>query len=215
MSSAAQNAANTANAQHSTGPRSEAGKAASAKNSVVFGLFSGDFVRPGEEHAYSALAAALNLDLAPVGPLEEILAEQIQRAAWRLRRCGEVESHLVLFLNDGTNFILDPMETSDPSANRIQRSVDRSRSQAHRLLHKSTAELRKLQTERRSRPEEIVPEATEIPKADPIPPANEPITQQTQSEPAATPRNAPCPCKSGQKYKRCCGKDAPAVLHAA
>jgi hypothetical protein len=30
------------------------------------------------------------------------------------------------------------------------------------------------------------------------------------------PRNAPCPCGSGAKYKRCCGKDAPPVLnHAA
>ena len=35
------------------------------------------------------------------------------------------------------------------------------------------------------------------------------------SEPSQTPRNASCPCGSGQKHKRCCGKDAPAVLHAA
>jgi AcrR family transcriptional regulator len=28
-------------------------------------------------------------------------------------------------------------------------------------------------------------------------------------------RNSPCPCGSGQKYKRCCGKNAPALLHAA
>lgn len=31
--------------------------------------------------------------------------------------------------------------------------------------------------------------------------------------PEATPRNAPCPCGSGAKYKRCCGAQAPAVLH--
>jgi hypothetical protein len=37
--------------------------------------------------------------------------------------------------------------------------------------------------------------------------ANEPET----SEPK-TPRNAPCPCRSGQKFKRCCGKNAPPVL---
>jgi hypothetical protein len=37
--------------------------------------------------------------------------------------------------------------------------------------------------------------------------ANEPET----SEPN-TPRNAPCPCRSGQKFKRCCGKNAPPVL---
>ena len=30
-----------------------------------------------------------------------------------------------------------------------------------------------------------------------------------------TPRNAQCPCKSGAKYKRCCGKEAPPVLNKA
>jgi AcrR family transcriptional regulator len=28
-------------------------------------------------------------------------------------------------------------------------------------------------------------------------------------------RNSPCPCGSAQKYKRCCGKNAPPLLHAA
>ncbi len=36
------------------------------------------------------------------------------------------------------------------------------------------------------------------------PPAKEPVA-----------RNAPCPCGSGFKYKRCCGRDAPPKLHAA
>jgi uncharacterized protein YecA (UPF0149 family) len=39
--------------------------------------------------------------------------------------------------------------------------------------------------------------------------------KQTQSQPEKTPsipRSAPCPCKSGEKYKRCCGKNAPPVL---
>ncbi|MGO9239163.1 MAG: SEC-C metal-binding domain-containing protein, partial [Bryobacteraceae bacterium] len=31
----------------------------------------------------------------------------------------------------------------------------------------------------------------------------------------ATPRNAPCPCGSKLKFKRCCGINAPPVLHAA
>lgn len=30
-----------------------------------------------------------------------------------------------------------------------------------------------------------------------------------------TPRNAPCPCGSREKYKRCCGKSAAPVLHTA
>jgi len=34
-------------------------------------------------------------------------------------------------------------------------------------------------------------------------------------KPKMMPRNAPCPCGSGAKYKRCCGKDAPPVLNQA
>jgi uncharacterized protein YchJ len=40
-------------------------------------------------------------------------------------------------------------------------------------------------------------------------------TQEAAPQQPQTPRNAQCSCGSGLKYKRCCGKDAPAVLHAA
>ncbi len=33
--------------------------------------------------------------------------------------------------------------------------------------------------------------------------------------PVAIPRNAPCPCGSGNKYKRCCGVNAPPILSKA
>jgi hypothetical protein len=204
MSSAAQIAANITNAQSSSGPRTEAGKAKSAKNAVTFGLFSGDFIRPGEEEGYVALQAGLVQQLAPGSLLEDILVEEIHRATWRLRRCGEVESHLVLRLDDREKYIFDPMETPDEDAIRIQKSVDRARSQAHRLLHKCTAELRKLQAERK---------ATEAPT--PITSAKKPVTKETRSQQAGTPRNAPCPCGSGQKHKRCCGRNAPPLLKAA
>jgi hypothetical protein len=32
---------------------------------------------------------------------------------------------------------------------------------------------------------------------------------------AQTPRNAPCPCRSGEKFKRCCGRNAPPLLGKA
>ena len=40
-------------------------------------------------------------------------------------------------------------------------------------------------------------------------------TNEPNSVPPATPRNAPCPCGSGQKFKRCCGRNAPPVLFPA
>jgi uncharacterized protein YecA (UPF0149 family) len=77
-----------------------------------------------------------------------------------------------------------------------------------------TAEFRKLQTERRRN--EISHAAADLANEVPIssnPPMETFVTEQTRSQPKATPRNAQCPCGSGQKYKRCCGKNAPAVLH--
>ena len=47
------------------------------------------------------------------------------------------------------------------------------------------------------------------------PPAAAGKTKPIQPQPAAPPipRNAPCPCGSGRKHKRCCGPTAPALLH--
>jgi hypothetical protein len=36
----------------------------------------------------------------------------------------------------------------------------------------------------------------------------------SDARPLNVPRNAPCPCHSGLKYKRCCGTTAPPVLGA-
>src|SRR4051812_27900602 len=107
MSTEAQIAANIENAKHSTGPQTEAGKNTSSKNSVTFGLYSGDFIRPGEEYTYASLRAALFEQLAPIGNLEETFVDEIHRGMWRLRRCGEVESHLVIGLDDGSGYIFD------------------------------------------------------------------------------------------------------------
>jgi vacuolar-type H+-ATPase subunit H len=107
-----------------------------------------------------------------------------------------VESHLVIILNDGEHYIPDPMETTSPHAEKMQKSVDRARAQAHRLMHKATAELRKLQTERHFRQqnaeaESDLPQAQAIGLADtqalaktPRPSAKPRVTQRTQSHPA-------------------------------
>ena len=203
MATAAQIAANQRNAQASTGPRTEEGKATSALNGITLGLFTRrDFIRPKEESDYAQLQADLERELAPVGTFENTLVEEIRRATWRLRRCGQVEASLLLRLNDNPTYINDPMEAFDRSAHKVQNSVDRARSQAHRLLHKSTAELRKLQTERMK----------QNAIAQPIAVTPAPATAESGSHcksvkaPPQPARNSQCPCGSGQKYKRCCAR---------
>ncbi|HVV44298.1 MAG TPA: hypothetical protein VHC72_03810, partial [Bryobacteraceae bacterium] len=109
------------------------------------GLYSGSFIRPGEENDYTDLRTALHRRFTPGDVLEVALVDEIHRAIWRLRRCARVEAELSpLFAGD--HVIHDPMEATNEPAERVQLTIDRARAQAHRIVHRCTAELRKLQT---------------------------------------------------------------------
>jgi hypothetical protein len=243
MATAAQIAANRQNARLSTGPRTPEGKQASSRNAVVDSLFSApsNFVRPGEQSDWDDFNDAFFIDLAPAGPLEASLASEIIRAAWRLRRCSNVEAALAARLADPT---LDPME--DTATISTQNSIDRARTHAQRAFDRALSSLRRLQTERQFRNEyfpegtslalcgvarfqEIIPAihklAKELTREEGVDQTLTKLLRLTtpasakQEEPSTpklasfcSPRNAPCPCGSGAKYKRCCGKDAPPVL---
>ncbi len=83
----AQIAANQANAQHSTGPRTSEGKLAIAQNNLRYG-FTGRFsVLPWEDHEELQF---IHRDLAaehrPVTGTEEILVEKMAQSYWLARR---------------------------------------------------------------------------------------------------------------------------------
>ena len=191
MSTTAQMLANRQNAELSTGPVTAEGRARVSQNATRHGLFSvANFVRPEEQDIFDEFESGYLSELAPDSFLEETLAREIVHAAWRLRRCASLE-------------VAPPENLSDEELDRLQISIDRARSAAQRTFHRSLKELRRLQSER-------VYATFAAQENAPHNPA-----KQTQFEPvkaALIPRGAPCPCKSGQKYKRCCGKNAPPVL---
>jgi hypothetical protein len=240
MSTAAQILANQANAQHSTGPITEAGKARVARNATKLGLFSTTgFVPPEERELYEEFVASYMDDLTPESVIEDTLADEIIQAAWRLRRCALIERRQ---LSD---------DAAPAELDRLQASIDRARATAQRTFTRSLAELRRVQSERvyramalsRDMDTENLGQADcrklnlarlAQNKANAQKAADEKendkrwnetivrieaeIAKQSQSPVAsAAPiaRNALCPCNSGAKYKRCCGKDAPPVLHTA
>jgi hypothetical protein len=87
MSTAAQIAANQANAQHSTGPKSETGKAASSMNRLKFGLTGKFHVLPDEDQAdYDALLAALKSEHNPVTATEQLLVAKMAEHYWLMQR---------------------------------------------------------------------------------------------------------------------------------
>lgn len=181
----------------------------SSRNALTHGLFAVRyFIRPGEEEEYAETLTSLIAELAPQGIIEETFAAEIVGATWRLRRCRMVEDSL----SEGAT--LDPMV--DDTLDKRQKSVDRARAQSHNILRRSLAELRKLQTERtlREQAEEWRKTDEEEIEEDSF---CKPVEQAPvrENNPQPTPRGAPCPCASGLKYKRCCGKDAPPALNEA
>lgn len=90
-------AANQRNALKSTGPRTTAGRTVSKMNALKHGILSRQvLVRGlhGKENAreFLALHQRFTDELQPVGPLEEMLVDQIVTAHWRLRRALTAES---------------------------------------------------------------------------------------------------------------------------
>src|SRR6266851_164006 len=74
---------NIENASHSTGPRTDEGKAIASQNSLKHGLASGTLLIPGEDPAaYEALVADFIAQHQPVTPGEEIAITDMAHAWW-------------------------------------------------------------------------------------------------------------------------------------
>ena len=96
MSSPAQAAANLANAQNSTGPRTDAGKAASSQNALKFGFTAKTILLPGEdEAAYRKMCEGMFERFAPAAAPEQELVQLLCDTQWRLQRCGRIEAAIL------------------------------------------------------------------------------------------------------------------------
>ena len=96
MSTAAQVTANLANAQSSTGPRTEIGKAASSQNALKHGLTAKTVLLPGEdEAAYRKLCDGMFESFAPADTPEKELIQLLCDTQWRLQRCGRIEAAIL------------------------------------------------------------------------------------------------------------------------
>ena len=92
MSTANQIAANIATAKHSTGPRTEAGKAVSSQNALKHGLTAQTVLLPGEdEAAYRKMCEGFFDDYQPETTSERELVQFLCDTHWRLARCSRLE----------------------------------------------------------------------------------------------------------------------------
>lgn len=138
--SPAQLTANRRNAQKSTGPKTSNGKAVAKMNALKHGVLAQSVIVQGHKFkespcAFEKLCQEFYSELAPVGPLEELLVNQIVQATWRLRRARMAESgEIALNVDTGwwrrenhnpLRMILNMPQTplSEPLATQLERSV--------------------------------------------------------------------------------------------
>ncbi|HSW00650.1 MAG TPA: hypothetical protein VLI39_10790 [Sedimentisphaerales bacterium] len=102
MASRAQIQANRSNAKKSTGPRTVEGKERASQNAVKHGLLAKEAVIVGEDPAeFEMYREGMLATLAPVGPVEEMLAERVVGLSWRLRRAERLQNIAFAALDEG------------------------------------------------------------------------------------------------------------------
>jgi hypothetical protein len=190
MATVAQIQANRLNALHSTGPRSDAGKAVSRFNALKFGVDARSLVIPGEDPAeLEALTLDYRQTFHPVGPLEDFLVETLVAGDWNRRRYSRIEAQLVRLLAASQ----DPAEENpfgalllaDAAKAGALQKVFRRLTAAERSYFRALAELRRAQRERLAVESAATPAR---PAADDIPEIG-----FVSPPPATAPNSAPAP----------------------
>jgi hypothetical protein len=164
--SAAQLAANRANALLSTGPRTEEGRRTSSLNAVKTGLTGATVLLPTDDAAeYQRHIAAYEKELQPVGLEESELVQSLADIAWRLRRIPALE--MAIYAQGRIEFadMFDDQQDSAVRRSLIElhthlvyekqlRNLQLQESRLVRRREKETATLRRLQEDRKQRERE-------------------------------------------------------------
>ena len=154
--------ANQANAQLSTGPKSEEGKRRASLNAVRHGLTGRAVVLPGEDLAYyQSFSKEMAASLEAEGALEVSIAQTIADCQWRLNRIRMIEDGMLALghFEDAGDF-----HTTDPESHAVFTAARafRDHSQAfvnlsmyeqriHRMMERSMKQLQELQKERKAK----------------------------------------------------------------
>jgi hypothetical protein len=159
---------NRENAQKSTGPKTEAGKAASSRNALKEG-FSASFaiVAPEDQQCYDEFLTGLREELQPQGFQEEDLFRRISLASWNIRRIEKLTC--ALYEETGA----DPLASDDPAVVTKLERYTRHQTLNERSYYRGVKQLRFLQDSRPS-----IHSST--PESTPVETAPEPATEQSQ-----------------------------------
>ncbi len=172
-SSAARLAANQANAQLSTGPRTSQGKAISSLNAIKTGLTGRTVVLPSDDAAdYQRHVLAYEKECTPVGSQECDLVQSIADCVWRLRRICTLEqtlfsrgrlefSGLFTDFDPASQAALIELHTYEVYEKQF-RNLQLQEARLARRREKEIAELRQLQQQRVQKRNDAIKEAAAL-----------------------------------------------------
>jgi hypothetical protein len=172
MATQTQIEANRRNAQHSTGPRTAAGKAACGMNALKFGIDAESSVITGEDsEALAALTERFYRDCQPQTEIESSLVDDIVHHVWLLRRFARIDAEIVDYEIRSNTY---PSHDTPAGLAFIRSSSHQSRLQrrindTHRLKLQAIKELERIQAER--------------PQPQPQPPASQPTETESPQPP--------------------------------
>lgn len=169
-------AINRANAQHSTGPKTEEGKKRSRFNALRHGLTGQTIVLPREDRdKYEALRLGLMDDLQPKGAYEEQLVQTIVDASWKLNRAAAAEANMFAhYLHEREGIVSTGNEEIDTAMTignvyRTETAMLTNMAlysqRTERLRRNARAELDALQAQRKSREAGEMTDAVRLRKA--------------------------------------------------
>jgi len=133
-------AINRANAQKSTGPRTEAGKQRSSLNALRHGLTGHTMVMPTQDlAAYQLHVQEFLTEYHPKSATEKQLVQTIADTTWRLNRVMALETNLLTL---GMTEHADSVNTADPEVHAALATAESLREQTKALANLSMYEQR-------------------------------------------------------------------------
>ncbi len=165
---------NRANAEKSTGPKTDEGKKRSSLNALRHGFTSHVVVMPWEDlEAFKAFEAKCHNMYAPIGDLEKEATQSLSEFRWRMRRVGALESAMFTLgherhaekINLGEEENMQPIQSGLAAAITFKVDADTllklsvHEQRLSKQFHVAEARLFKLQSDRRDR---MATEITEV-----------------------------------------------------
>jgi hypothetical protein len=173
MATEKQIAANRANAEHSTGPITDAGKKRASLNALRHGLTAQVCLMPEEDRtAFNQFCAELAASLAPSNFMERQLAHSIAEDNWRLNRARALENNVLALGHYGPE---GDLETGHPEIHAAITAAQVYSANPHQFqlltlyiqrtnrdIHRNFELLRKLQVESKAERSAALTEAADL-----------------------------------------------------